>query len=293
MRHCCAVLVLVALSTTTGCDVGDVSVGADSGAGGGQGGGAAGRYHPADFAIADVHGAELRLQQQDCRACHGQELTGQTGPSCDGCHTPAEPQAWRSDCTFCHGGTDNQTGAPPSGLDGMADDHAFGSHSAHTSGVMAAIDCIECHDQPADILATNHVFDSSPGTAEASFAGGRSSAANYDGATCSNLYCHGDGRDTLGSVTKTAGAMTCTSCHGGAGNTAGMSGDHNRHVNGEGNTCNECHQTVAAGNTTIADPALHINGSPQVAFTAAGFTYDPATGRCTGTCHGQDHDDVW
>ena len=33
--------------------------------------------------------------------------------------------------------------------------------------------------------------------------------------------------------------------------------------------------------------AWHVNESVQVSFLAAGFSY--ASGRCTGTCHGEQH----
>ena len=69
-----------------------------------------GRHHPDGWAAADTHGLAAKFVQEDCRSCHGLQLDGgPVGVSCDGCHQPN----WKTTCTFCHGGTDNQTGAPP------------------------------------------------------------------------------------------------------------------------------------------------------------------------------------
>jgi hypothetical protein len=65
-----------------------------------------------------------------------------------------------------------------------------------------------------------------------------------------------------------------------------MSGDHNKHINGENMTCSECHQTVNAAMAVIA-PALHVNGVHEVKMAQG--TYNPATRQCSGLpngCHG-------
>ena len=109
----------------------DGGVGGSGGAGGAAGepgaggaggtggtGGNAAKFHAEDFARPELHGPALMQGLLDCRFCHGEDLTGDAGAlSCDTCHTPADPQAWRSDCVFCHGGVENQTGAPPVNLD--------------------------------------------------------------------------------------------------------------------------------------------------------------------------------
>ena len=240
-----------------------------------------------------MHGPELKLQLQDCRGCHGQDLTGGVGPSCDTCHTPADPQAWRTTCTFCHGGTDNQTGAPPRNLAGTSGPGGFPAHTVHvTQGIAAAQDCTSCHVKPADALSMNHVFDATPGAAEVVFTAGPSPAGTFDGTQCSNLYCHGNGRGDNGTVALNAAAMTCASCHpslqSGSGTWSTMSGDHRLHLS-KGMTCTECHNSVTADNASILDPLLHVDGQKEVVFTAANFTYDPATRRCNGSCHGEGH----
>ncbi len=264
------------------------------GNGGGADGAAAGRYHPDGFASPAMHGPELTLQRQDCRSCHGQDLTGGTGPSCDGCHTPDEPQAWRSDCTFCHGGEDNSTGAPPRNLDGTDGAGTFPVHTAHVSdGVAAAADCIQCHVKAVDVLSPGHVFDATPAAAEVDLGAGLSPQGSYDGERCSATYCHGGGRVDDGSVAKTDGPLGCNGCHAdmtSAGESlAAMSGSHQLHLGVDAVNCGECHAGVTADGTSIADRARHVDGARDVSFLAPGFSFAAADQTCTGTCHGVAH----
>jgi predicted CxxxxCH...CXXCH cytochrome family protein len=302
-----AALALALAVVAAGCNYGSVSPGAgggdpgggdtgdggDDGAGGGGDGAGGERYHPEGFADPAAHGPELLAQRQDCRTCHGEDLTGGTGPSCDGCHTPDEPKAWRTDCTFCHGGGDNQTGAPPRNLDGSDGGGTFPAHTAHvTDGVAAAADCLQCHVKATDVLSPGHVFDDTPAAVEVDLGAGISPQAAYDGETCTNTYCHGTGRGDDGQVAASDGALGCTGCHAGtqSGQSAleAMSGAHELHVSADGVTCGECHAGVTADGASIADRTLHINGARDVAFTAPGFTMS-ASQSCNGTCHGVNH----
>lgn len=274
------------------------------GGAGGDGGVIVGRYHPDGYAAPEMHGAEMKMQAQSCKACHGDDLSGgSSGVSCDGCHTPQSPQLWRTNCTFCHGGTQDQTGAPPRSIDGTNDPatEKFPPHHAHvTSTISAAVDCMQCHVKATDVLSPGHAFDATPGVAETDFGGGLSKQAVYDGtSTCSNLYCHGDGRGDNGTVHKGDGPRSCASCHASlaSGATAWqkMSGAHAMHLSSAtqgGATCTDCHNAVTKDNTTIATPALHVNGQRDVQFSAvpqAGFAFDAAKQSCTGTCHGYAH----
>jgi predicted CxxxxCH...CXXCH cytochrome family protein len=256
----------------------------------------AGRHHPLDFLNGAVHGPELNLQAQDCRACHGLELTGNpalAAPSCDGCHNPVEPTAWRSDCLYCHGGTDNDSGAPPRDLDGNVEGDAFPAHSAHMgSALLSAIECADCHVTPGDVLSEGHVFDDTPGAAEVAFAAGRSPVGTFDaaGQGCANLYCHGNGRGDNGVVASNDPPMSCASCHAdGTNGTAGLSGEHGEHVGDIG--CQECHSPVTADGSSILDAALHIDGERAVSFLEPGVTLtrEGDVIRCSGVCHGEDH----
>ena len=64
---------------------------------------------------------------------------------------------------MCHGGTDNQTGAPPRTTWGQgADPVRVGAHTSHLSGssIAPAFDCGVCHVKPADALAAGHIDQS-------------------------------------------------------------------------------------------------------------------------------------
>lgn len=268
-----------------------------SGTGGTGGTGATGLFHPPGFEDSDVHGLSLRQGELDCRLCHGMDLTGSDRePSCDICHTPADPRAWRTDCVFCHGGVENPSGAPPKNLDGTLTSQgaSFPAHDVHVTSVMtAALDCVECHVQPNDVLSMAHVFDDSAGVAEVDLGGGRSPGGEYDSVTgCSSLYCHGTGRGDDGSVSMSSPPMSCASCHADANSSssdlATMSGLHSFHIL-IGAGCQDCHQATTADGATITTPALHINGQRDSAFSAPGFTYDRAEQSCNGTCHGYPH----
>lgn len=271
------------------------------------GGAGGGRYHPVGFSAATVHGAEAELGRQDCRSCHGATLTGGTyagaaTPSCDSCHgTPTTRTAWRTTCTYCHGGGVNQTGAPPRDLGARPQtvSQSFTAHPRHvTLSSAPAFDCVQCHKKPPDALTAGHMFDATPAKAEVSFTGGLSAVATFDGVNrCTNLYCHGNGRGDNGTIDDGAAPRTCGGCHAskasGSAAWALMSGDHRRHLGENNINCQDCHGLTTTTGTTVTNPALHINKLREIKFSAAGFTYDPATRRCTGTCHGDNHNETW
>ena len=158
-------------------------------------------------------------------------------------------QGWRTNCTFCHGGTDSQTGAPPRDLRGATarDELAFRAHTEHLSERNhIAWDCNECHVKPVDVLSVGHVFDDTPGASEVDFSGGLSAGGRYDGnGGCANMYCHGNGR-TGGAYDHTNARPTCNTCH--PSNRLG--GGHGTHLR-EGVSCEYCHQDTAASANAI------------------------------------------
>ncbi len=250
------------------------------------------RFHPADYALPQRHSPDMELQRIDCRDCHAADLTGNLGPSCDSCHS----EGWRSDCLFCHGADDNLTGAPPRDLGAlpMSGSLAFLAHTVHvTQGISQAYDCNECHTKPTNVLSLEHAFDDTPGQGEVSFSMGLSAAGSYDAAgTCSSLYCHGNGRGSNGTIVDGSAAMQCDSCHPGMGSTEGrwatMSGEHRKHLQ-EGFNCGNCHLDVTENGLSIRAPLSHVDGAKQIRFTDTRINYNPATGRCSGSCHGEDH----
>ncbi|MFH1469687.1 MAG: CxxxxCH/CxxCH domain-containing protein [Pseudomonadota bacterium] len=243
-----------------------------------------GDFHSAGWSSPAIHGLAANMQTMECGDCHGADLTGGlSGQSCDDCHS----SGWRTDCTFCHGGTDNSTGAPPVDIDGTSTGTPFRDHSEHVEDTSHhdAWDCDTCHDEPTDVLSAGHIFvsDATAGAAEVDFTGGLSyrGAHTIGATTCTNLYCHSSGTSTSATGTATTGASySCTSCH----NTPPSTGEHGEHRSRD---CDECHDDTMSGSSTIQDPTLHVNGSVDVAFQASGMSWTGS--RCTGSCHSEYH----
>lgn len=144
------------------------------------------RHHPAGYGLQEAHGPDAKYQTETCTECHGADLTGGTSAiSCDSCHA----EGWRTDCTFCHGGTDNTTGAPPTDIDNATSDLSFAEHTVHVEETIhAPFACMQCHVEPTDVLSVGHLFvgDTTSGVAEMDFSAGLSSAGSYGGgASCS------------------------------------------------------------------------------------------------------------
>jgi len=256
------------------------------------------RHHPENFVSGAVHGPALKQQAEDCRSCHGDDLTGGSSAiSCDGCHTGATPTTWRQNCTFCHGGVDNETGAPPRNLEGTDRIGPFPAHGVHVTGspIANAYDCTQCHTKANDVLSPGHIFDDTPGAAENDYGNGLSPQTTFarDTATCSNAYCHGSGRADDGMVVASAGPMPCSGCHptqeSGAAGWGNMSGPHALHIALANVTCANCHQGTTTDGASIASKELHINGLRDVTITEPSFTYDSARATCSGDCHGYAH----
>ena len=250
------------------------------------------RYHPEGYDDPTAHGEDAKQQAEACVDCHGESLEGQgQALSCDTCH----PAGWRTDCTFCHGGTDNQTGAPPVDISGLdeGDDSRFAPHSAHVQDteLHAAFDCTECHLKPEGPLTAGHLFveDLTPGKAEVDFSGGLSSAGSWNGGgLCSNLYCHGDGQERLGEKGHVGSLDTCgQSCHRSADfeGLPELGGRHTLHIE-DRIGCADCHESVIDQDNVIIDVSLHVNGVLDVQLEHD-LGWDGST--CSGQCHGHDH----
>jgi hypothetical protein len=265
---------------------------------GGKGQPDGGTYHPPGYADPAVHGLELKLQKQDCRSCHGAALDGGSAQvSCDSCHR----SGWRTNCTYCHGGAAGDTsGGPPRDINGQSDPTkiSFPPHGPHAAGrISAAWTCVQCHKVPTDVLSASHIFDGTPGRAEALLGGGLASASSYDyaGRACNNNYCHGTGR-VNGDVSASAGPRTCHDCHGDMTSTSWtmLSSTHLTHL-AAGFGCVTCHGATVKDSVTIADKTLHLDGKIDVQLGAAatGITYVAAANHCTGTCHTKMHNYTW
>jgi len=167
-----------------------------------------------------------------CAGCHGADFSGGISKvSCLGCHRDG-PTA----CTTCHG-------AGPTSS----------AHPAHA----ATVACNECHvvpsrwDDDGHIVHDGHAITTPAKVtfgARAALGTDRAGPPSWDGATCTNVYCHG------ATIRVAGGAMTeprwddpispgeCTSCHG------------NPPPNHLRNDCGSCHPRSAP----------HIDGIVQV-----------------------------
>lgn len=277
---------------STGTSTADASASASTtaGSGGADSTGLPGdRYHPLDYAMASVHGPAMKLHEEDCRTCHGDDLAGGTSEvNCDSCHTAG----WRTDCVFCHGGDAEPSGAPPRDIDGTTETSmlSFIAHTRHVTQYQhAPYDCSQCHVKPVDVLSSGHVFDDTDARAEVSFAGGISAQGVWDGnGGCQTLWCHGNGISNDGAYQHDDAPPTCGGCHPYPGTEnldyTAMSGQHRRHIN-EGIQCAECHDPLAIES--------HVDGKPDIAITAAGFSFNQDSKSCTGLCHLKPHNEHW
>ena len=215
--------------------------------------------HPDGFSAPTVHGQKFTLDgPSGCTVCHGEDLTGgPTGTSCEKCHP-----GFRTDCTFCHGGEDNDTGAPPSDVLGETAT-SFAGVGAHSSHLIAnpfwhkAIGCSECHATYTDAMDPGHI-DGIAALAWGEVATEEDANPTYADGSCSSVYCHGgfedsDGANTAPTWTTVDGTQAaCGDCH-----SLPPGGDHPQMAD-----CSMCHGCVANPGPEIRPEgaAFHING---------------------------------
>lgn len=203
----------------------------------------------------------------------------------DGRATPGAPNvvaqwtvALPADCTGCHGNNKLASGGRIL---------ASGSHTAHINSgtLMTDIGCQACHAASVDgsdralLDKSTHVDGTRQVSILTTYDSDGDPANNWDGANCSNVYCHSDGQPTPTYQSIAWGTnIVCTSCHGGAGNTTTLSAAHLVHTGTDPSdtrkqfayNCNVCHAETAANSTTISNPANHVNMTRDVAV-AVGF----------------------
>lgn len=193
-------------------------------------------------------------------------------------------------CDSCHGSGGDS--APPNDLAGNTERTAVGvgAHREHLalSDWRREINCSNCHLVPVAVGDPTHIDGDN--TAEVPFdALNPTATVELATGTCSNLYCHGNGRGSNGSMSWTdVTPLDCNSCHQtpNPGQSAnGMSGRHNKHIRGEDLACVECHAGVVDANTQIIGGPLHVDGQRNILMPTGG-TYNAATGRCSNlACH--------
>lgn len=242
-----------------------------------------------------------------CFSCHA--LSGASpvpaAPACQDCHVNGDPLVVLN-CASCH------TEPPSFASTNTADrpDRA-GIHSKHDALTADTLDCSACHtnggtnslthydridsttpDYPADVEFLVNGYDSQGSTA----------AYNTGTATCQNVICHG-GVTAPNWYTGSIDVNTqCSSCHvqGSSEYNSWNSGKHDKHVNGEGADCVDCHSVSALATGSGSDwhfsnlktpafelsPGLTIGGSD----TIVGNTWNNSNNTCsTLDCHGENH----
>lgn len=230
--------------------------------------------HPAGFldpSSTAFHGRELERRNWSfatCAACHGKDFSGgASGVSCLTCHVDG-PTA----CTTCHGATGPTTFA----------------HQAHAPTVA----CAECHLTPAHWDDDGHILHDGiaiTGPVPVVFGAragltlepaDRSAPPAFDGATCSNVYCHGAVLHAAGGLATrprwddATPAGACTSCHGAPPPTA-------VHIRTD---CRACHPPSAAHIDGVVDVGVACNAchgsdlSPAPPKDLAGNMFTTALG---------------
>ncbi len=220
--------------------------------------------HPAtwmDTANAGFHAYSANLGLEPCKSCHGQDLSGGSIDVACGKYRNLPPgvASWKTSCTMCHGGTDNQTGAPPRVTWGRsANPIRAGAHTLH---VAKSVACGVCHAVPADALSAGHV---DAATATVTFgglaltgipAGAQQPVWSRAAATCASTYCHGNfenGTAAYAPSWTAPAANACGTCHG-----LPPGGTHTRNP-----ACGSCHDGYTA---TSVNAAKHVNGVVNVA----------------------------
>jgi len=210
---------------------------------------------------------------------------------CNSCHGPGGQS-----CNTCHGGVDNQTGAPPRGLNGeiSVDMLAVGAHTVHLEGgLMAdAFDCRECHVYPDSLFAEGHLDDYS--VAEISWGNLAGLESNWERSTaaCGNTYCHGNfdgGNETNTPVWTESNQAECGSCHDDGNDPGLLGGKHELHVEDEDISCYKCHAATVSDQYEIIGLSVHVDGVNNVEFYRQGFYEDRSCSGLGNGCHGREH----
>jgi predicted CxxxxCH...CXXCH cytochrome family protein len=209
-----------------------------------------------------------------------------TGPSVG----LADCEVLSASCVNCHGGVDNQAGAPPRGLEGELSYTAVGvgAHTRHVGGgnLSTPLACRECHVVPADAGSPGHIDGDH--VAEVTFGSRAGNDAAWDRVTetCGLVYCHGNfahGNPMNTPQWTATGQASCGTCHDVGANPALLGGRHEKHARSYLG-CYECHASVVDNQLTIVDRSLHVNGERDVKFAYAVGTW--GGGWCTNpACH--------
>jgi predicted CxxxxCH...CXXCH cytochrome family protein len=225
-----------------------------------------------------------------CGTCHGVPPGG-THPqnaSCGSCHTGYTATTVDKDlhvngtvdvagltCSSCHGDPTRAAtavnpqlpAAPPLGTRGetSASERAVGAHQRHLAAgpLTAGVRCDECHQVPTSTMHATGTVELTWGAVART----GSVTPAWDGATCSNTYCHGNfrnGNAGYAPAWTAPAADACGTCHG-----VPPGGTHPQNP-----SCGGCH---AGYTSTTVDPARHVNGTVDVAGLTCSSCHGDAT----------------
>ncbi|HEX9402660.1 MAG TPA: CxxxxCH/CxxCH domain-containing protein [Anaeromyxobacter sp.] len=199
-------------------------------------------------------------------------------------------------CTGCHGGQDNETGAPPFDTHGVSTSVAVGAHTAHLD---AGVRCDTCHIVPTDAGSPGHM-DTSPAEVTFGTVAGLDPVYDYTARSCSSVYCHAPptapgGATPDPSWNGTLAGAPCGSCH----EDSPTFGAHQVHLFGKqtndpvisaGVACSDCHGGANRALPTAGTVFAHIDGTAEVTLEWPGRNTIRGTysaGTCTSSyCHG-------
>ncbi len=190
--------------------------------------------------------------------------------ACSKARSVAKPEAAPvGDCTRCHGGVGEDSGAPPA---------AFGTaaHAVHVNGgaIGGPFACETCHVDPR-LDGSQHMNGSVDVVLSGVATGNGAVAARFDPPTEScTTYCHGVSLEAGGSITtpvwtKADGTQAaCGTCHGNPPPAP--------HPAWEG--CSDCHPTTVAPDGSVdVVHGFHVNGTVEVSCGGCHLK-PPATG---------------
>ncbi len=191
---------------------------------------------------------------------------------CDTSRPTVEARAATVGCIGCHGGTDNDTGAPPTDTHGRTTGPQVGAHTRH---LLAGVACESCHRVPTSPSDPGHIGGEKIVFGAAAKQGGATPTfvPNPDGAaggTCNGTYCHGStlgAGGTLHAPTWNGPASVCGDCHG--------LPPPNHGTLAAASNCVHCHPDTVNADNTLKVGGKHVNGAVEWDVVAA----------CTG-CHG-------
>lgn len=236
--------------------------------------------------------------------------------ACDTSRSTAEAKSATTGCIGCHGGTDNDTGAPPTDTHGRTTGPQVGAHTRH---LQAGVACESCHRVPTSASDPGHIGGEKIVFGGVAKQGGATptfvaSPGNQAGGTCSATYCHGStlgAGGTLHAPTWNGGAdqAACGSCHDAIPPAPHPQRDDAGAPITAITQCAQCHPgTIDASGAIKLQGGLHVNGVVDTGVHGAGWVaaagaiqphglaanfHDPAwpdgIASCRG-CHGQDLD---